>query len=225
MIITIDGPSGSGKSTVAQKIAQDRGIFYLNTGLLYRAITYLVYEDPTSPLFGQYDHDIELITRDQLDALPTLAYAYSAEGATVFVHGQDIVAKCYATPGLDQVASKLSALPVVREFLLDVQRDIAKHHDVIADGRDCGTVVFPDAEHKVFLTASLDVRAQRRMLDTKVQALGLTFEFVRNDLAERDERDENRAIAPLRIPAGATVIDSSDFSIDQTVEMIIKVVS
>ena len=225
MIITIDGPSGSGKSTVAQKIAQDRGIFYLNTGLLYRAITYLVYEDPTSPLFGRYDDDIELITRDQLDALPTLAYAYSAEGATVFVHGQDIVAKCYATPGLDQVASKLSALPVVREFLLDVQRDIAKQHDVIADGRDCGTVVFPDAEHKIFLTASLDVRAQRRMLDAKVQALGLTFEFVRNDLAERDERDENRAIAPLRIPAGATVIDSSDFSIDQTVEMIIKVVS
>ncbi len=225
MIITIDGPSGSGKSTVAQKIAQDRGIFYLNTGLLYRAITYLVYEDPTSPLFGRYDDDIELITRDQLDALPTLAYAYSADGATVFVHGQDIVAKCYATPGLDQVASKLSALPVVREFLLDVQRDIAKQHDVIADGRDCGTVVFPDAEHKIFLTASLDVRAQRRMLDAKVQALGLTFEFVRNDLAERDERDENRAIAPLRIPAGATVIDSSDFSIDQTVEMIIKVVS
>ncbi len=225
MIITIDGPSGSGKSTVAQKIAQDRGIFYLNTGLLYRAITYLVYEDPTSPLFGRYDDDIQLITRDQLDALPTLAYAYSAEGATVFVHGQDIVAKCYATPGLDQVASKLSALPVVREFLLDVQRDIAKQHDVIADGRDCGTVVFPDAEHKIFLTASLDVRAQRRMLDAKVQALGLTFELVRNDLAERDERDENRAIAPLRIPAGATVIDSSDFSIDQTVEMIIKVVS
>ena len=225
MIITIDGPSGSGKSTVAQKIAQDRGIFYLNTGLLYRAITYLVYEDPTSPLFGRYDDDIQLITRDQLDALPTLAYAYSADGATVFVHGQDIVAKCYATPGLDQVASKLSALPVVREFLLDVQRDIAKQHDVIADGRDCGTVVFPDAEHKIFLTASLDVRAQRRMLDAKVQALGLTFEFVRNDLAERDERDENRAIAPLRIPAGATVIDSSDFSIDQTVEMIIKVVS
>ena len=225
MIITIDGPSGSGKSTVAQKIAQDRGIFYLNTGLLYRAITYLVYEDPTSPLFGRYDDDIELITRDQLDALPTLAYAYSADGATVFVHGQDIVAKCYATPGLDQVASKLSALPVVREFLLDVQRDIAKQHDVIADGRDCGTVVFPDAEHKIFLTASLDVRAQRRMLDAKVQALGLTFELVRNDLAERDERDENRAIAPLRIPAGATVIDSSDFSIDQTVEMIIKVVS
>jgi cytidylate kinase len=220
MVITIDGPSSSGKSTVAQKIAQDLGIFYLNTGLLYRAITYLVYEDPTSPLFNLYDADLHLITRDQLDALPTISYAYTPAGAIVLVHGQDIVAKCYAIAGLDQLASKLSALPVVREFLLDVQRDIAKQYDVIADGRDCGTVIFPDAEHKFFLTASLDVRAQRRMLDPKVQALALTFDLVRNDLAERDERDENRAIAPLRIPAGATVIDSSDFSIDQIVEMI-----
>ena len=222
MIITIDGPSGSGKSTVAQLVAQKLGIFYLNTGLLYRAVTYLVFEDESSPLFKRYDADLQNITRDMLDALPSITYSYTAAVGAVSARGNNITLKIYATSGIDQTASKLSALPVVREFLLDVQRDIAKQHDVVADGRDCGTVVFPEAEHKFYLTASLDVRATRRMHDAKVKALGYTFDFVRNDLAERDERDKNRAIAPLRVPAGATIIDSSDLTIDQVIDVILK---
>jgi len=222
MIITIDGPSGSGKSTVAQKIAQQLHIFYLNTGLLYRALAYFIFEDVASPLYKKHDTDLSLITRSLLQQLPSMTYAYAPSGASISVQGNDMTAHCYATAGIDQIASKLSALPVVREFLLDVQRDIAKLHDVVADGRDCGTVVFPHAQHKFFLTASLDVRAQRRMHDVKIQELGLSIDVVRDDLAQRDERDKNRAIAPLRVPENAIMIDSSNLSIDEVAGVIIE---
>jgi cytidylate kinase len=308
MIITIDGPSASGKSTIAQLIAKKKGIFYLNTGLLYRALAYLVFyphatlldgvgtPPPSSPeampgletgpaklmrsldqgerngvnailtcgesvvppskihkqsegstacstpparaeLVEAYargnrstcagkESEIQFsnITREFLDSLPSLEYNYANGQATVAVHGQDITGQCYATPNIDKNASKLSALPVVREFLLDILRAIALQHDVVADGRDCGTVIFPQAEHKFYLTASLDVRAQRRLADPKIQALGLTFEHIRADLAERDERDKNRAVAPLVVPADAVFIDSSCFSVDQVANQMLFVV-
>ena len=221
MIITIDGPAGSGKSTVAQRIAQQLNIFYLNTGLLYRTVAYLLFVDPTAPFFNQLDKGIESLTLAHLQGLPALEYSYLLNGAAVSVAGKDITAQLFATTGIDQLASKISALPAVREYLLELQRVVATKHDVIADGRDCGTVVFPDAEYKFFLTASVEVRAQRRMLDPKTQALGLTYDQVRADVAERDERDKNRAIAPLRIPDQAVIIDASSLSIDEVVKKII----
>lgn len=221
MIITIDGPAGSGKSTVAQRIAQQLNIFYLNTGLLYRAVAYLLFVDPSAPFFNQLDKGIESLTLAHLQCLPALEYSYSLNGAAVSVAGKDITSQLFATTGIDQLASKISALPAVREYLLDVQRLIAKKHDVIADGRDCGTVVFPLAEYKFYLTASVEIRAQRRMLDPKTQSLGLTYEQVRADVAERDERDKNRSIARLRIPEQAVIIDASFLSIDEVVSKII----
>lgn len=224
MIITIDGPAGSGKSTVAQRVAQQLWIYYLNTGMLYRAVAYLLFYDSAGIFKGNLDADISQLTREQLDALPKIEYSYSVAGAAVAVRGQDFTQQLFAIAGIDQLASRVSALPVVRAYLLDVQRDVAKKHDVIADGRDCGTVVFPQAEYKFYLTASVDVRASRRMRDAKTLALGLTFEQARADVAARDERDQNREIAPLRIPEGAVVIDASDLTIDQVVERVIEVV-
>lgn len=222
MIITIDGPSGSGKSTIAQRIAQQLGIFYLNTGALYRAITYLVFEEATSKYYKQYDVATELITHEFLTALPTITYHYSKTGATITINNTDITPQLYATPNIDQNASRLSALPVVRAYLLELQRSIGQKNSIVADGRDCGTVIFPQAEYKFFLTASIDARAKRRMLDPKSIALGLTFEHIKKDLAERDARDQNRTIAPLIVPKDALIIDSSNLSIEQVMEKIIR---
>lgn len=224
MIITIDGPSGSGKSTIAQRIAQQLGIFYLNTGALYRTIAYLVFEEPSSQFFKKYDVATDEITLGYLATQPSIDYAYSAAGATIRIAGTDITPHLYATPNIDQNASRLSALPAVRTYLLDVQRAIARQHSVIADGRDCGTVVFPQAEHKFFLTASLDARAKRRMLDPKAIALGLSFDQVKADIAARDERDQTRTAAPLRIPEGAAIIDSSNLTVEQVIGEILRIV-
>lgn len=225
MIITIDGPAGSGKSTVAQQVAQQLGIYYLNTGMLYRAVAYLLFHDVAGVFHNHEAADIAQLTWAQLEMLPKIEYSYDVTGACVAVRGQDFTKKLFALPGIDQLSSRVSALPVVRAYLLDVQRDVAKQHDVIADGRDCGTVVFPAAEHKFYLTASVEVRAQRRMRDAKTLALGLTFEQVRADVAARDDRDQKRDIAPLRIPDWAVVVDCSDLSIEQVVERVLESVS
>lgn len=259
MVITIDGPAASGKSTVAQIIAKKRGIFYLNTGLLYRALAYLVFYrhetlqdglktppqvergevpsaeavvplipssnqvEPRSTCVGKVTEiQFSTITRAFLDGLPTLEYNYAKGQATVAVNGHDITSQSYATPGIDKHASQLSTVEVVREFMLDIFRGIAAKHDVIADGRDCGSVIFPQADYKFYLTASLDARAERRLNDPKVAALGLTFDQVRADLADRDERDKTRAVAPLVVPAGAIVIDATHQGIELIVESVEK---
>lgn len=223
MIITIDGPSGSGKSTVAQQVAQRLSIFYLNTGALYRTIAYLVFEEASSQFFKKYAVELNNITPEYLAALPTIDYSYSQAGAGIAIAGNDITPHLYATQDIDTHASRLSALPAVRTYLLDIQRSIACQHSIIADGRDCGTIVFPQADHKFFLTASLDARTKRRMLDPKSIALGLSFDQVKADITARDERDQNRATAPLRIPEGATIIDSSDLTIEEVVGKVVEI--
>lgn len=222
MIITIDGPAGSGKSTVAQKIAQQLGIFYLNTGLLYRAVAYLLATGPLKAIDPQDAPEAFCagISDAALAALPTLRYFYANAVASVTVAGQDITAHLFATPGISQLASQISALPRVRAYLLDVQRAVAREHDVVADGRDCGSVVFPDAAYKFFLTASIEERAKRRLFDTKSGTThdAATLEAIKADIAQRDARDQNRAIAPLIRPEGALEIDSSGLAIDDVVQ-------
>lgn len=224
MIITIDGPAGSGKSTVAQAVAQELGLYYLNTGLLYRTVAYLIFFAPAALCKGITVESC-VITERELNNLPPIDYSYTADGAKVVVNGDDITAHLFGNQGIDQVASKISALPVIRNFLLDVQRNVALAHSVIADGRDCGTVVFPNADFKFYLTADAQVRASRRMKDKKTVALKLTFEEILADVIARDERDKTREIAPLVVPQNAIVLDSSEMNIAGVVKKIIAAVN
>ncbi len=222
MIITIDGPCGSGKSTAAQNVARVLDIFYLNTGMLYRALAHLIFFDDRSKYFHKSISECSDLTMQFLESLPHIVYSYENGEAKIFIEGVDVTRHLFGD--VAQYASQISSIPVIRDFLLDVQRDVAKNNSVISDGRDCGSVIFPAAEFKFYLYATLDVRACRRMTDPKVQTKHMTFEQVCQDLTIRDERDKNRAISPLKIPVGAISIDSSAMSIDQVVEKMLAYV-
>lgn len=217
MIITIDGPAASGKSTVARRLACELSCYYLYSGLLYRAMAYL--------LVKHYGY-----TREQL-AAPVEAhiheilasgrfcYRYTPEqGAQIFFDGADCT-PWLKTHEIDDVASISSTAIVVREAVLRLQRDLAHNYDLVADGRDCGTVVFPEAQHKFFLTASPQIRAQRWHRDQQRLGKQLTFDEALAAVVERDERDTKRALCPLVIPQRAHVIDNSDLTMEETVKL------
>jgi CMP/dCMP kinase len=212
MIITIDGPVASGKSTVAQRLAQRLGFYYLNTGLLYRAVAYVVAQQQPEKAASTGC----LLEAGDLRFVTDLAYAYRDGKAHISLHGQDLTSQLYQ-PALDQQASIISTQPAVREALLALQRSIGKTHDVIADGRDCGTVVFPQADVKFYLTADVQTRAQRLMQGDR-KYVGMDLAQVMAAVQERDQRDQMRPIAPLKVPHDATVIDASTMTIDQVVE-------
>lgn len=222
MIITIDGPVASGKSSVARELAKRLNIYYLHTGLFYRAIAYIIRER-LSKERGHEISDADLVTHmqaitpEQLAFVKELAYDYDGEQGHVFFQGQDITEHLHGSV-LDHSASIVSANEHVRASVLDAQRSVASEHDIVADGRDCGSVVFPDAEHKFFLTASVVVRAQRLILDERRQVADADLEKVKQEIEVRDRRDKERAIAPLIIPDKAIVIDSSKLSFSQTID-------
>ena len=206
MIITIDGPVASGKSTVAKAIAKELGIYYLYTGLLYRVIGFVLLEKlKTKEALIKF---LDEITNKDLIFLYDVAYDYSDGEPHLFYKETDITSMLLDSK-YDQIASIVGANKIIRDALLGVQRGIARYHDVVADGRDCGTVVFPDAQHKIFLTASLDVRAQRVALDRTRGETEVSLEKVKAELEQRDKRDMQRDVAPLIIPEGAVVVDSS----------------
>lgn len=213
MIITIDGPVASGKSSVAKVLAKELNIYYLYTGLLYRAVAYL--------LKGHF----EAITPERLTFIKDLSYDYGKDAGEdrpyLFYQKEEITQHLYDAK-LDQPASIVSVNKHVRDALLDLQRDVAKRYDIIADGRDCGTVVFPQAEHKFYLTASPQVRAQRLMLDEKRGVMERDLEKVKAELEERDKRDREREVAPLTIPQGATIIDNSELTLQQTIDAFLR---
>ena len=216
MIITIDGPVASGKSSVARALAQRFNIFYLYTGLLYRAVAFILqrYENRiinSDRPFAASEQDLYFVRE--------IVYSYNQGAASVTFRGDDITALlCDAS--LDQIASLVSADPAVRNALLDFQRAVAQQHGVIADGRDCGSVIFPQADLKFFLTASVDVRARRVMADAARKATKLDFQAVREEIIQRDKRDMERTIAPLMVPDGAVIVDNSDMTLNQTIEAI-----
>ena len=218
MIITIDGPAASGKSWVAQALASRLGCYYLYTGLLYRAFAYL--------LKNKYGAQISqivtcigpcVVQEDDLALIESIDYSYDDGKPQITIDGRNVTEELYHTD-VDQLASIISANKIVRERLLPLQRRDGKKYDIVADGRDCGSVVFPDADYKFYLTASLDVRAKRLVSDAKRKNGDMNVEKIREELEVRDQRDTQREVAPLRVPEGATVIDNSALTKDDTLQ-------
>ena len=212
MIITIDGPGGAGKTTVSRILAKKLGYRYIDTGALYRGIALAVHSARVNP-----DNAEEL---EKLCKRLDLKFIRNDKGLRLFSGGEDISDRI-RTPEITMLASAVSAKPVVRSYLLSLQRDLGKDGGVVFEGRDMGTVVFPGADVKFFLNASLETRASRRCREL-IHIPGLTLEKVTQDMKRRDENDSSRALAPLKPAADAVLIDSSEISIDEVVGVMLS---
>ncbi len=210
-VLTIDGPSGAGKGTVSRLIAKRLGWHFLDSGAIYRALAWAVQrrgvdlEDEDAVLRVANEMRLEFICNDTVK---------------VIVDGEDVTDRL-PTEEVGRIASKIAAYPKVRRALLEKQRAFRRPPGLVADGRDMGTVVFPDAPYKVFLTASAEERARRRYLQLKAQGLDVNLGQIIKDLEERDRRDRERRESPLVPAEGAVVIDSSDLTVDEVVERIL----
>ena len=213
--IAIDGPSGAGKSTVAKALAAKMGIVYVDTGALYRTIGFYVRSknvDPKDPA-----KVAELLSEIQLK----LGYENGTQ--QVYLNGEAMGDRI-RTPEMSMYASAVSAIPAVRNFLLDTQRSIAEENDVVMDGRDIGTVILPNANVKIFLTASNECRAMRRYEELKAKGIETDYQSVLADMIQRDENDRNREVAPAVAAADAVTVDNSGMSPDECSEAIMKLI-
>ncbi|MCI8553802.1 MAG: (d)CMP kinase [Clostridiales bacterium] len=209
--IAIDGPSGAGKSTMAKMLARELGFLYVDTGALYRTIGYAVLQRGADP-------SDQAAVEALLPSL-TIRLEQQEDGQHVFLNNVD-VNDCIRTPEVSMAASRVSALPAVRQFLLDIQRNTAKSVSIIMDGRDIGTVVLPDASLKVFLTASAEIRAQRRYQELIEKGAAVTYEEVLRDMRQRDYQDSHRELAPLKEAEDAVRVDSSAMTLEEAVEAV-----
>lgn len=214
--IAIDGPAGAGKSTMARRVAKELGYQYVDTGAIYRTVGYHMW------LMGIGPKDADGIRRLIDDVNVQIRYAEDGTQHMV-LNGADVTDEI-RTAQMAVYASGVSAQPVVREFLLDMQRELARTHDVVMDGRDIGTVVLPDADVKIFLTASDTVRAQRRFVELQAKGERIGFEQVLQELRARDKQDTTRAIAPLRCAADAVKLDTSAQTVDESVAAVLAIV-
>ena len=214
--IAIDGPAGAGKSTIAKRLAKELGYYYVDTGAIYRTVAYFL------DLLGVSPKDVDGVER-YLDEL-TVEIEYDETGKQhMIMNGMD-VSDDIRTQDISQKASLVSAHAIVRDMLLDMQRDVAKKHNVIMDGRDIGTVVLPRATVKIFLTASAEVRAQRRLDEMQAKGQQGSFKQVLADIQQRDYQDSHRAIAPLKQAKDAVLLDTSDLDIDGVIAAMKKIV-
>ena len=210
--IAIDGPAGAGKSTIARQLARELGYYYVDTGAIYRTVAYFL------DLLGISPKDVDGVSR-YIDEL-TVEIEYDEEGKQhMIMNGMDVTDEI-RTPDISQKASLVSAYAVVRDMLLDMQRDVAKRHNVIMDGRDIGTVVLPRATVKIFLTASPEVRAQRRCDEMLAKGQKANFREVLEEIQKRDYQDTHREIAPLKQAKDAVKVDTSQLDIDGVVAAI-----
>ena len=208
--IAIDGPAGAGKSTLARKLAKEFGFLYVDTGAIYRTVALKAFRagvDPScaeqvEPLLGAMDIRMD----------------YDDKGEQcMYLDGED-VSRAIREHHVSALASKVSAIPAVRAFLLDFQRKQAREHNVVMDGRDIGTVVLPDADVKIFLTASPEARAKRRTLELVEKGQQADFDTILRDIIARDEQDANRPIAPLKQAEDAVLVDTTHLDLEQSLE-------
>ena len=207
--IAIDGPAGAGKSTIAKRLAAELGFRYVDTGAIYRTVAYFL------DLWGVSPKDIDGVER-YIDEL-TIGIEYDEDGLQhMIMNGMDVTGEI-RTQDISQKASLVSAHAVVREVLLDMQRDVAKAHNVIMDGRDIGTVVLPKADVKIFLTASAEVRAKRRTDELTAKGQKANYNQILKEIQQRDYQDTHREIAPLKMARDSIKLDTSNLDIDQVV--------
>ena len=207
--VAIDGPAGAGKSTIAKALAKELGFHYVDTGAIYRTLGYFF------DLIGIGPKDIDGITK-YIDEC-VIEIEWDEDGSQHMFLNEIDVSEDIRTPEISKIASAVSAHALVRDTLLDMQRDVAKKHNVIMDGRDIGSVVLPKADVKFFLTASAEVRAQRRYEELKAKGSKDTFEKVLKEVNDRDHADMTRAVAPLKQTKSHILVDTSDMTIDQVI--------
>lgn len=211
IVVTIDGPAGAGKSTVAAALARRLGFTLIDTGALYRGLAWAVQEAGVAPEDGP-------ALRDVLDRT-----SVRLEGARVVVNGRDVTAEI-RTPGISRLTSRLTTLGVVRDKMTPIQRALAAAGGAVLEGRDTGSVVWPEAEVKFYLDADLDTRAQRRRADLAARGLDGDLETVREEIARRDRQDMERALAPLVKPEGAVVVDTTGRGVTEVVDGLLRVI-
>ncbi len=211
--IAIDGPAGAGKSTVAKRAAQELGFVYVDTGAMYRTIALALKR-------GAVDIEDPRALEAALDQIQ-ISIDYKDGVQHMILNGQDVTDSIRSTE-ISDYASKSSAIPAVRQKLLDMQRDMATKMDLLMDGRDIGTMILPNADLKIYLTASVDVRANRRYLEMTLKGEDCSLDDIRMEIADRDYRDMNRETAPLKQAEDAVLLDSSDLNPDEVVERIVS---
>ena len=214
--VAIDGPAGAGKSTIARRLAVELGFRYVDTGAIYRTVAYFM------DLWGVSPKDVDGVNR-YIDEL-TVGIEYDDEGVQhMLMNGMDVTGDI-RTPEISQKASLISAHAVVRDMLLDMQRNMAEEYDVVMDGRDIGSVVLPKATVKIFLTASPEVRAKRRYQELLEKGQKASYEQVLMDVQQRDYQDTHRDIAPLKMCRDSVKVDTSEMDLEQSVTAIRKIV-
>lgn len=215
--IAVDGPSGAGKSSLAKRAAKAFGIIYVDTGAIYRTVGLAAYR-------ADIDRRDEQAVAAMLPSLE-IDMRYNDKGEQrMFLNGED-VSEAIRMPEISICASDVSALPAVRAYLMDMQRRMARNYSVIMDGRDIGTVVLPDADLKIFLTASAEKRAERRMKELIAKGVLTEFEDVLRDIKYRDKQDSERAAAPLREAEDAVHMDTSDIGFDESFELMCSIIT
>ncbi len=214
--VALDGPAGAGKSSIARRAAKELDYIYVDTGALYRTIGLAASRLSIEPVASvEVDNLLDKI-KVELD--------FNDDGEQmVLLDGED-VSGLIRTPGASMMASKISAIPQVRAYLLDLQRDIAKKNNVIMDGRDIGTVVLPNAQVKIFLTASPEARAKRRYKELCEKGMDVKFDDILNDVITRDYNDSHRKTAPLKPAEGCVMVDTTNLDFEQSVNKIISVI-
>lgn len=215
--IAVDGPAGAGKSTIAKRLAKELGYCYVDTGAIYRTVGYFY------DLVGIGPKDVDGIHRLINEFVIEIEYD-PEDGSQHMLLNELDVTDDIRSPEMSQIASLISANKEVRAAMLDMQRDVAKKHNVIMDGRDIGTVVLPKADVKIFLTASAQVRAQRRFAELQAKGVKDSLAKVLKDIEQRDYQDSHRAVAPLKQAKDAVLVDTSDMDLDQVVDAIKAIV-
>lgn len=213
--VAIDGPSGAGKSTIARAASKELGYVYVDTGALYRTVALNVLRG------GISDKDVQGVIASLENLSVKLGFVEGTQH--VYLNGED-VSDLIRTPEVSMAASTTSAIPEVRKFLFNLQREIAKENNCIMDGRDIGTVVLPDAQVKIFLTASPEKRAERRCKELLEKGIDTSFEEVLKDVEQRDYNDSHREIAPLKATEESIIVDTSEIDLQQSIDLVIKTI-